>query len=70
MTRLAGVAGTPNGDLQALEVETGLTFSQLRAVAFEICNSIPGNPKWMQENVFRNALHEAGSIHNQFKFSN
>jgi len=66
MTRLAGVAGTPNGDLQALEFATGLSFSQLRAVAFEICNSIPGNPKWMQENIFRDALHEAGSIHNQF----
>ncbi len=70
MTRLAGVAGTPDGDLQALEVETGLSFSQLRSVAFEICNSIPGNPKWLQENIFRNALHEAGSIHNQFKFKN
>lgn len=70
MTRLAGVAGTPNGDLQALEVETGLSFSQLRSVAFEICNSMPGNPKWMREDIFRNALNEAGSIHNQFKFSN
>lgn len=70
MTRLAGVAGTPNGDLQALEVETGLSFSQLRSVAFEICNSMPGNPKWMREDIFRNALNEAGSIHNQFKFKN
>jgi hypothetical protein len=69
MTRLAGVAGTPDGDVQALEFETGLSFSQLRAVAFGICNSIPGNPKWMQEDIFRNALHKSGSIHNQLKIN-
>jgi hypothetical protein len=70
MSRLARVAGTPNGDVEALEVETGLTSSQLRSVAFEICNSIPGDPKLMREDIFRNALNEAGSIHNQFKVSN
>jgi len=66
MTGLAKAAGTPIGDIFALEQATGLSFKELRHVAFEICNSIPGLPKKFPARVFINALNEVGCNIHQF----
>jgi hypothetical protein len=67
MTGLAKAAGTPISDIVALEEATGLSFIDLRYVAFEICNSIPGLPKHFPAKVFNNALKDAGCNLYQFK---
>ena len=69
MTGLAQCVGTAIGDVRALEDETGLSFEQLRHVAFGLCNTTPGNPKKWPPRLFANALSEAGSNHNQFKIN-
>ena len=69
MTGLAQCVGTPIGDVRALEDETGLSFEQLRHVAFGLCNTTPGNPKKWPPRLFAKALSEAGSNHNQFKIN-
>jgi hypothetical protein len=67
MSGLARCVGTPEGDVAALEAETGLSFEELRTVAFGLCNTTPGKPpKWSQE-IYAKALAGAGSLHNQFK---
>lgn len=67
MTGLAKAAGTPIGDIFALEQATGLAFKELRHVAFDICNSIPGLPKHFPSKVFINALNDTGCNIYQFK---
>ncbi len=64
---MARCVGTPEGDVAALEAETGLSFEELRNVAFGLCNTTAGKPaKWPQQ-TYEMALAGAGSLHNQFK---